>query len=79
MTFPEPKQPISRLPRRLLVKGSAGFIGSNFVHHWCEQYPSDRVVVLDALTHAGNRQNLADLVGIIPKNIGLLNLGKNPG
>ena len=53
----------SRLPHRILITGGAGFIGSNFVHHWCEQYPSDRVVVLDALTYAGNRNNLAGLEG----------------
>ncbi len=50
-----------RTPRRIIITGGAGFIGSNFVHHWCEQYPGDRVVVLDALTYAGNRANLADL------------------
>ncbi|MFH7029789.1 MAG: dTDP-glucose 4,6-dehydratase [Heteroscytonema crispum UTEX LB 1556] len=49
--------------RRLLVTGGAGFIGSNFVHHWCQTYPDDRVVVLDALTYAGNRANLAALEG----------------
>ncbi|MBD2740595.1 dTDP-glucose 4,6-dehydratase [Coleofasciculus sp. FACHB-1120] len=49
--------------RRLLVTGGAGFIGSNFVHYWCEAYPNDRVVVLDALTYAGNRHNLASLEG----------------
>ena len=49
--------------RRILVTGGAGFIGSNFVHHWCKNYPSDRLVVLDALTYAGNRQNLAGLEG----------------
>jgi dTDP-glucose 4,6-dehydratase len=54
---------MSREPRKLLVTGGAGFIGSNFVHHWCGQYPGDRLVVLDALTYAGNRQNLADLEG----------------
>ncbi|MDY7022830.1 MAG: dTDP-glucose 4,6-dehydratase [Cyanobacteriota bacterium] len=47
--------------RRVLVTGGAGFIGSNFVHHWSNAYPEDRVVVLDALTYAGNRQNLAAL------------------
>jgi dTDP-glucose 4,6-dehydratase len=52
---------MSRASRKLLVTGGAGFIGSNFVHHWCEKYPDDRVVVLDALTYAGNRQNLAGL------------------
>lgn len=61
MTFLEPEQPLSREPRRLLVTGGAGFIGSNFVHHWCKHYEIDRVVVLDALTYAGNRRNLADL------------------
>lgn len=42
----------------MLVTGGAGFIGSNFVHYWCNTYPHDRVVVLDALTYAGNRRNL---------------------
>jgi dTDP-glucose 4,6-dehydratase len=48
-------------PRRLIITGGAGFIGSNFVHHWCATYPQDRVVVLDALTYAGNRATLTDL------------------
>ncbi|MEB3357411.1 MAG: dTDP-glucose 4,6-dehydratase [Synechococcales bacterium] len=50
-------------PRTILITGGAGFIGSNFVHHWCETYPGDRVIVLDALTYAGNRSNLATLEG----------------
>jgi dTDP-glucose 4,6-dehydratase len=45
--------------RRLLVTGGAGFIGSNFVHHWFRGHAEDRLVVLDALTYAGNRGNLA--------------------
>lgn len=53
----------STLPRRLLVTGGAGFIGSNFVHYWCNAYPSDRVVVVDALTYAGNQGSLAGLSG----------------
>jgi dTDP-glucose 4,6-dehydratase len=48
---------------RLLVTGGAGFIGSNFVHRWCELYPNDHMVVLDALTYAGNIANLASFVG----------------
>jgi len=43
---------------KLLVTGAAGFIGSNFVHHWLRRHPADKVVVLDALTYAGNRANL---------------------
>jgi len=41
-----------------LVTGGAGFIGSNFVQYWCDRYPEDRMVVLDALTYAGNLANL---------------------
>ena len=47
--------------RSIVITGGAGFIGSNFVHHWCENYPEDRVIVLDALTYAGNLHNLATL------------------
>jgi dTDP-glucose 4,6-dehydratase len=47
--------------RRLLVTGGAGFIGSNFVHHWLAAHPGERLVVLDALSYAGNPQNLAGL------------------
>ena len=43
---------------RLLITGGAGFIGANFVHYWIKKYPADRVVVLDALTYAGNPANL---------------------
>jgi dTDP-glucose 4,6-dehydratase len=46
--------------RRLLVTGGAGFIGSNFVHYWRAAHPMDRIVVLDALTYAGDRRNLDD-------------------
>nr|WP_010130616.1 dTDP-glucose 4,6-dehydratase [Microbulbifer agarilyticus] len=45
-------------PRKLLVTGGAGFIGANFVHYWLNQYPQDMVVVLDALTYAGNKASL---------------------
>ncbi len=45
-------------PSNILVTGGAGFIGANFVRYWLEQYPDERVVVLDALTYAGNRANL---------------------
>ncbi|MBX7151621.1 dTDP-glucose 4,6-dehydratase [bacterium] len=45
----------------ILVTGGAGFIGSNFVRYMVNKYPNYRILVLDALTYAGNRENLADL------------------
>ncbi|SES68979.1 dTDP-glucose 4,6-dehydratase [Thalassotalea agarivorans] len=45
----------------LLVTGGAGFIGANFALYWLEKYPADSVIVLDALTYAGNRANLASV------------------
>jgi dTDP-glucose 4,6-dehydratase len=47
----------------LLVTGGAGFIGANFVHHWLRSHPGDRVVVLDALTYAGNLASLEPVRG----------------
>ncbi|MGF1607195.1 MAG: dTDP-glucose 4,6-dehydratase [Rhodothalassiaceae bacterium] len=47
----------------LLITGGAGFIGANFVHHWATAHPGDTIVVLDLLTYAGNRANLAGLDG----------------
>ena len=44
--------------KALLVTGGAGFIGSNFVHFWQARHPGHTLVVLDALTYAGNRHNL---------------------
>jgi dTDP-glucose 4,6-dehydratase len=46
----------------LLVTGGAGFIGSNFVLDWLAQ-SDEPVVTLDALTYAGNRENLASIEG----------------
>ncbi|QSX32675.1 dTDP-glucose 4,6-dehydratase [Shewanella avicenniae] len=48
--------------KRLLVTGAAGFIGANFVHYWLSQHADDRVVVLDALTYAGNLETLMPLM-----------------
>lgn len=48
----------------LLVTGGAGFIGANFVRFWRERYPADAMVVLDALTYAGNPANIDGLDGV---------------
>ncbi|CAN5873565.1 dTDP-glucose 4,6-dehydratase [soil metagenome] len=47
----------------MLVTGGAGFIGANFVEYWLGAHPGDRVVVLDALTYAGNRASLQAVEG----------------
>jgi dTDP-glucose 4,6-dehydratase len=47
--------------RKLLVTGGAGFIGCNFVRHWIQRNPDDRLVVIDALTYAGNAASLDSL------------------
>ena len=49
------------MARAVMVTGGAGFIGANFVYHWIEAHPDDTVVVLDALTYAGNRLSLEPL------------------
>ena len=48
----------------LLVTGGAGFIGANFVHYWRKHHPADGITVLDALTYAGNRENLASVQSV---------------
>lgn len=46
---------------KILVTGGAGFIGSNFIYHFLKNHPNDQLINFDALTYAGNRQNLADV------------------
>jgi dTDP-glucose 4,6-dehydratase len=46
---------------RLLVTGAAGFIGSAFVRVVLDEHPGDQLVVLDKLTYAGRRENLAEV------------------
>src|SRR5262245_56085440 len=47
---------------KIVVTGGAGFIGSNFVHYFMRNHPSDRVTVVDKLTYAGNLRNLQELL-----------------
>lgn len=47
--------------KHIIVTGGAGFIGSNFVHWVIDNQPGVHVTVLDALTYAGNRENLAGI------------------
>ena len=52
---------MSFAPLNLLVTGGAGFIGTNFVRHWLAKTQEGRVIVFDALTYAGNLDNLSGL------------------
>ena len=45
----------------ILVTGGAGFIGGNFVHYWSKRHPDHAILVLDALTYAGNRATISDV------------------
>lgn len=47
---------------KYLVTGGAGFIGSNFLHYVVNKYPNDEFVCLDALTYAGNYNNLLPII-----------------
>ena len=47
--------------KRVLVTGGAGFIGSNFVRYFLDHYNCETFVNLDALTYAGNLENLTDV------------------
>jgi len=46
---------------KILITGGCGFIGSNFVRHIINKYPSYKIINLDKLTYAGNRGNLKDI------------------
>lgn len=47
--------------KNIIVSGGCGFIGSNFVHYVVNNHPEVHVTVLDKLTYAGNKENLAGL------------------
>jgi len=49
------------MPKRFLVTGGAGFIGSNFIHYILKKYKDCSVINLDMLTYAGNLDNLVDI------------------
>jgi len=46
---------------KFLITGGAGFIGSNYLHFAVNKYKEDKFICLDALTYAGNYNNIKDL------------------
>ncbi|MDO1605231.1 dTDP-glucose 4,6-dehydratase [Lactobacillus sp. YT155] len=55
--------------KNIIVTGGAGFIGSNFVHYVAKNHPEVNIMVLDKLTYAGNKENLA---GLNPEKVKLV-------
>ena len=49
------------MQRNILITGGAGFIGSHVVRRFVTKYPHYRIINLDALTYAGNLENLRDV------------------
>jgi len=47
--------------KTILITGGAGFIGSHLIRHFVQKYPAYKIVNLDALTYAGNLENLRDV------------------
>src|SRR5215469_6367439 len=47
--------------KNILITGGAGFIGSHVVRLFVNKYPHYKIVNLDALTYAGNLENLKDV------------------
>ena len=50
---------MSESKKTLLVTGGAGFIGSNFINYINQHYPDTKILLLDALTYAGNLDNIS--------------------
>ena len=50
--------------KKILVTGGAGFIGSHVVRLFVNKYADYEIVNLDALTYAGNLENLKDVQGL---------------
>ncbi len=54
-------QVFNLMKRNILITGGAGFIGSHVVRLFVNKYPEYQIINLDALTNAGNLENLKDI------------------
>ncbi len=52
---------MSYSPKKMLITGGAGFIGSHFVRYCLAKYSALEIVNIDKLTYAGSMDNLVDL------------------
>ena len=48
---------------KILVTGGAGFIGANFIFYMLNKYPAYKILCIDKLTYAGNKESLAPVTG----------------
>lgn len=52
---------VSKMKKKIIITGGAGFIGSHVVRRFVNRYPDYTIINVDALTYAGNLENLKDI------------------
>ena len=60
--------------KQILITGGAGFIGSHVVRRFVKNYPNYHIYNLDALTYAGNLENIKESAKLFVKNKNILSL-----